>query len=171
MDDIEAYVEQNIKDGADYIKLMQECGKAVGMDIVHASSELQTAVVKAAHSHGLLVVGHATCYDDTLLVLRAGVDGTTHTFVDRPPTSEIIEAYQVNNAWCNPTLTVLGSLTGESVPVTTALANDKRVSSKLGVEAKENLYRCMHMAPETCKVDYAYESVRQLKAAGIDIVW
>ena len=143
----------------------------MGMDLNHASLDLQTAVVKAAHSHGLLAVAHATCYDDTILVLRAGVDGTTHTFLDKPPTLEIVEAYKANNAWCNPTLTAMTSLTGDSAPITKAFANDDRVSSKLGTEAKENFCRCMHFATGTCKVDYAYESVRQLKAAGIDIVW
>lgn len=30
---------------------------------------------------------------------------------------------------------------------------------------------CMSMATEECKVEYAYETVRQLKAAGVDVVW
>lgn len=36
---------------------------------------------------------------------------------------------------------------------------------------KVDMSRCIDMCAKGSSVNYAYESVRQLKAAGIDIVW
>lgn len=66
------------KDGADYIKLMQEncCSLAFPTNSIPvASLELQKAVVEAAHQQGLPVVGHATAVESTEIVLKAGADG------------------------------------------------------------------------------------------------
>lgn len=52
-----------------------------------------------------------------------------------------------------------------------AYAHDARVQFVLGAEEKHRMCLCMSMATEDCRVEYAYESVRQLKAAGVDIVW
>lgn len=60
--------------------------------------KLQEAVVQAAHKRGLVVVAHSLGYDDTVAILKAGVDGMTHTFMDKPPSKELIEAYKLNNA-------------------------------------------------------------------------
>jgi hypothetical protein len=44
------------------------------------------------------VVAHALAHDDTVAILKAGVDGLTHTFLDKPPSDEVIAAYKLNNA-------------------------------------------------------------------------
>lgn len=49
--DAEPYVQQNIKDGADYIKLMHESGRSMGASFALPSLSLQTALIDAAHAH------------------------------------------------------------------------------------------------------------------------
>ena len=78
--------------------MMHESGAAFGFPIKKPSVKLQSAVIDAAHKKGLKTVAHAIAYEDTLEILSAGVDGLTHTFVDHPPTKELIEAYKKNNA-------------------------------------------------------------------------
>lgn len=150
---------------------MHESGKMLGLKFNLPSIELQTAVVKAAHSHGLVTAAHAMSLDDTLAILKVGVDGLTHTFSDEPPTRELIEAYKANNAFCIPTLLVHGSVTGEGAPIAASFAHDPRAIGKIADAEKASMCECMHFGAETCKVENAYESVRQLKAAGIDILW
>ena len=150
---------------------MHESGKGIGNPIVHPSASLQASVVKAAHAHNMLTVAHATTLEDTVTVLEAGVDGLAHTFCDEPITGELIEKYKKNNAFCVPTLAVIGSLTGEGQQLGTAFSKDMRVVDLLDEEAKENLRNVIHIAAPTSKVEYAYDSVRQLKAAGIPILW
>src|ERR1700710_1097891 len=112
----EAYVKTQKANGADYIKLMQEncCSLAMPTNSVPvATLELQTAVVKAAHEHGLPCVGHALSVDMTEVILKSGADGLTHTFVDQPPPQRIIDLYKKTGAFVIPTLTVLASLTAD----------------------------------------------------------
>lgn len=99
--------------GLDYVKLMHESGTGMGSKLPKPSLELQHAIVDEAHRHDLKVVAHATCLADTLEVLEAGVDGTTHVMYDQPPNEQVIAAYKKNNAHCNPTLATIGSLTAE----------------------------------------------------------
>ena len=143
----------------------------LGLKFNLPSVELQTAVVKAAHSHGLVTAAHAMSLEDTLAILKVGVDGLTHTFSDEPPTRELIEAYKANNAFCIPTLLVHGSVTGEGGPIAASFANDPRAIGKIADAEKASMCECMRFGAETCKVENAYESVRQLRAAGIDILW
>ena len=150
---------------------MHESGKGIGHNVAHPTLSLQAAVVKAAHEHNLLAVAHATTLEDTITVLEAGVDGLTHTFCDEPITANLIDKYKTNNAFCIPTLTIIGSLTGEGQQIATSFANDDRVVGLLGENERQNLRDCLSMTLPSAKVEYAYESVRQLKAAGIDILW
>ena len=162
---------QNIKDGADYIKLFQESGKALGENFPHPSTSLQASLVAAAHKHHLLAVAHAMSLDDTIAVLEAGVDGLTHTIFDQAPSPALIAAYKKNNAFVIPTLAAINSLTGEGQKLAEDFAMDKRIAAILDSNEKKRMCGCLHVAAETSKVGYAYESIRQLKAAGIDIVW
>lgn len=170
-EDARAYVTANIEDGADYIKLMQDSGAAMGHSFTTPSMELQKAVVQAAHDAGKVAVAHALALRDTLLVLEAGVDGLTHTFCDLAPTEEVIEAYKRQGAWCNPTLVTIGSLTGEGAQLSDDFASDPRVQGLMGDRERAAMRKCMCMAAESSKLEYAYESVRRLKNAGVDIVW
>ena len=157
-------MRQNKEQGADYIKLMQENGSIVARpDVTAASFELQKAVTSAAHSHGLLAVAHATNMVETMLVLRAGVDGLMHTFADQYPSSELIQLYQKTGAFVVPTLTTLASLTGEERSTSARFADGDDETKAVMCDA------LCHSAPGV-KIEHAYASIRELKAAGVDIV-
>ncbi|KAF2475371.1 uncharacterized protein BDR25DRAFT_254300 [Lindgomyces ingoldianus] len=154
----------------DYIKLMHESGKSLGFELTYPSVELQTMIVTEANKRGYLTVAHALSLKDTLEVLEAGVNGLTHTICDQPPTQELVEAYKKNNAWLNPTLAAIGSLTTEGQDIQERFAHDTRVEGLIGEKEKGQLCKCMAFAVKTGKAEYAYESVRMLRKAGIDIV-
>ena len=170
-EEAESFVEKNLKDGADYIKILHECGAAMGQSYPSFPEPIQAAIVEASHKRGLLCVAHATCLSETLELLRAGVDGLMHTIFDRTPTPELIEAYKVNNAFCCPTLGAIGSFTTEGKETAEMFASDRRVSELIDEQERSKMSKCIAMHAKGSSVKYAYESVRQLKAAGIDIVW
>lgn len=87
---------------------MHESGKTWGWDLQVPTAALQAALVDAAHRRGLKCVAHAMTLEDTLVVLRVGVDGMAHTFCDVPVTQELVDAYKKNNAWVCPTLAATG---------------------------------------------------------------
>jgi imidazolonepropionase-like amidohydrolase len=155
----------------DYIKLMHESGASMGWPLTKPTVELQRTIVEEANKRGYLTVAHATSLDDTLEVLEAGVDGLTHTICDQPPTQELVDAYKRRNAWLNPTLSTMGSLTGEGRELQNRFAHDPRVKGLIGESEISNLCNCMGFAAQHGKIEYAYESVRMLKDAGVDILW
>jgi imidazolonepropionase-like amidohydrolase len=166
----EEFVRSNKRLGADYIKLMQENGMSMKFEgIPVATLEFQTAVVKAAHDNGLLAVAHATSLEDTLLVLRAGADALTHCFTDVAPTDELVEAYKKNNAFLIPTLVVCSSLTGDEQELRDRFAA-KATPQQLTANVKETMCQCLGLGVPGATVKHSYESIKKLKAAGIDIV-
>lgn len=169
--DVKAYIKQNIADGADYIKLMHESGSAMGVEFKKPSIELQTLLIDEAHANGKVAIAHCFALADTVEMLNAGIDGMAHTFFDAPPTEELIAAYKRRNAWLCPTLAVIGSFTAEGNETAERFAHDTRIEGKISEKGRENLCRCMNFKKESSRAEYAYESVRQLKAAGIDIIW
>ncbi|KAF2704738.1 hypothetical protein K504DRAFT_472078 [Pleomassaria siparia CBS 279.74] len=165
------YLEWNKKEmKPDYIKLMHESGTSMGFQLNYPSVELQRIIVEESNKRGYLTVAHALCLKDTLEVLEAGVNGLTHTICDQPPTQELVIAYKKNNAWLNPTLAAIGSLTTEGQELQHRFAHDKRVEGLIEEKEIGKMCNCMAMAAKTSKAEYAYESVRMLKKAGIDIV-
>jgi hypothetical protein len=167
-----AFVRKNLADGADYIKLMHESGAAMGAQFVKPSLEIQEALIEEAHKQGVVAICHSLAMADHIEILNAGVDGMAHTFFDSPPSNELVAAYKKNNAWLNPTLAAVGSLTTEGKELAEKFAHDPRVGEELlGGEERERMCQCLNFSKEGSKVEYAYESVRVLKAAGIDIIW
>jgi hypothetical protein len=65
----------------------------------------------------------------------------------------------------------MGSLTGEGKELQHRFAHDPRVKDLIGKGAVDNLCNCMGFAAQHGKVENAYESVRMLKDAGVDILW
>jgi imidazolonepropionase-like amidohydrolase len=155
----------------DYIKLMHESGTMMGRQLNYPSVDLQRIIIEEAGKRGYLTVAHALSLQDTLDVLEAGVNGLTHTFLDKPPTQQVVDAYKKNNAWLNPTLAAIGSLTAEGKELQHRFAHDPRVSGLIDEDRVGNMCQCMEFAVEHGKVEYAYESVKVLRDAGVDIVW
>lgn len=171
-EDAAEYMKWNVEENqVDYIKLMHESGKAMGAQFSKPSVSLQAAVIAEAHKYGKVAVAHALCLEDHLEVLNAGVDGLTHTFFDQAPTKEVIEAYKKNNAWLNPTLAAIGSLTKEGQPIAEKFAHDPRTQDKVDEDGRENLCKCMDFGAPDSKWEYAIQSVIELKKNGIDIIW
>ena len=171
-EDGKKYVQDRLKENVDYIKLMHESGKVMGAEFNKPSLELQKAIIDEAHKAGLKVVAHSTCLEDTLEILEAGVDGMAHTFLDQPPNEELIAAYKKNNAHCNPTLAAMGSGTTEGQKTQEKFAHDPRVQHLIGDVERQRLCMCMAFANHGgATSENAFETVRQLKRAGIDIVW
>lgn len=155
----------------DYIKLMHESGTMMGRKLEYPTVDLQRTIIEEARERGYLTVAHATSLQDTLDVLEAGVNGLTHTFCDKPPTQQVIDAYKKNNAWLNPTLVAIGSLTTEGKDLQHQFAHDPRAKGLIDDDRVGNMCQCMAFAAEHGKVEYAYESVKMLREAGIDILW
>ncbi|PVH69041.1 hypothetical protein DL98DRAFT_626997 [Cadophora sp. DSE1049] len=145
----EDFVVKNKAQGADYIKLMQENGHCMSFhDLPPASFELQSALVQAARKHGLLTVAHATTLKETMIVLRAGVDGLAHTFCDQSPTPDLIALYKSTGAFVIPTLCNIATINDAERDTTFAFAHDPRITSRKAISAEE--ISCMSSSQGDC---------------------
>lgn len=167
------FVKSHKANGADYIKLMQEncCSLAMPTDSIPvASLEFQTAIVKAARAADLKVVGHALSVDMTEIVLQAGADGLTHTFIDQAPPESIIEMYKKTGAFVIPTLVALSSLTNEDQHRREKFAKIAYDRGIIDDFTKSNMLDVMGMKSADARLEYAFQTVKRLKEEGIDVV-
>jgi imidazolonepropionase-like amidohydrolase len=134
------------------------------------SLELQTAVIQAAHAHGLVAVAHALSYQDTLTVLKAGVDGMTHTFYNGAPIQELLDFYKKNNCFVVPTLCAGATFMGTDVETSKKLAAEDLAQRVLDEDTKTCFCGRLMSANETCKPEYVYETVRMIKENGLAIL-
>ncbi|HUY19327.1 MAG TPA: amidohydrolase family protein [Candidatus Binataceae bacterium] len=141
--DAPAFVATRVAEGADYIKLIIEDGAALGHPSPTLDLEMAAALVSAAHAHGKMAVAHATSVAGFRQAIAAGVDGIVHVFVDRPPTDEIIGAVRDAGVFVVPTLSTMGSLTGELSGED--LAHDGRAQGLVPADWHRNLCRCWQL--------------------------
>lgn len=169
---VKDYIATQKANGASYIKLMQEDGECMSFPtaIAAPTQELQSAIVEEAHIEHMKVVAHALSVKNTEIVLKAGVDGLTHTFFDSSPTPEIIKLYQQTGAFLTPTLSVITSLTGENQDLREKFAEIAYTNGLINESERACMVDCVRKSAAGTTVEYAYESVRALRAAHTDIV-
>lgn len=170
-EDAEPFVRQQIKEnGASYIKMFHELGDTIGMDLPQPPMDVQKAVVKAAHGFGVLAVGHAFSYAGAMALLRAGVDGLTHIFLDEAPSDDFVEMMVSQNAHCNPTLCLCASQTVERQELQDQFRKDS-FAQRMLIEKADN--RPMGLAEEqrpAASIFHSYKTVKTLYQAGVPLI-
>ena len=161
------FVAKQVARGADYIKIFIEDGSCVGFPgLPVLNDEILLAAVKEAHRFDKMAIAHVTTLKESERAIAAGVDGLAHLFFDRQPTSEFVAVIVSSGAFVVPTLVTISSAVGNNA---SALAADKRVSSRLSKKWLESLSRSMNVYPQG-KLTDAYASVMALHKAGVDIL-
>ncbi|MBB4685239.1 amidohydrolase family protein [Amycolatopsis jiangsuensis] len=166
-DEVPAFVEDRIAEGADYLKVLVEDGHLFGFSLPRLAPELVAATAREAHARGKLVVAHAMTVETAEQVVDAGVDGLTHLFFDQPHSGELIEKIAAAGVFVIPTLSVITSITGESTGA--ELAKDPRVRAKLTPEWLDNLSGTIATSSHE-NLGYAFETLAALHRAGVDIL-
>jgi imidazolonepropionase-like amidohydrolase len=107
-DDVQAFVDARIAEGADYIKVVYE----------HAfptlTKEQLGEIIAAAHRRNKLVVTHITTQRDARDAIAAGTDGLVHIFADSPPEADFAAFAAQHHVFVIPTLSVFEVVTSAS---------------------------------------------------------
>ncbi len=61
--------------------------------------ELSSAIIQAAHKHGLKVAAHIFYLEDAKQLVAAGLDGLAHSVRDKPVDDELIRSMKQHGAW------------------------------------------------------------------------
>lgn len=140
------FVQKQVEDGADYIKIMIEEGSvlaAPGLPIL--SDDILRAGVDEAHRLGKIVLAHTLTAEASKKAVELGVDGLAHLFIDRPDwTDELVQLIKDNNVFVIPTLVLSGSISGN---ITNEISEDPRVVTKLSDDWIKTLSASFHTAP------------------------
>jgi imidazolonepropionase-like amidohydrolase len=166
-DEAVKFVDKQVANGSDYIKIFIEDGTTVGFPGLRVTSdETLLAAVNEAHRLGKMAIAHVTTVEGSKKAISAGVDGLAHLFFDQQPCSELVAAIALSGSFVIPTLVTLSAAFGNSAA---ALAADKRVSSRLSRKWLNSLSKSMNVYPQG-KLTDAYASVMALHKAGVDIL-
>jgi imidazolonepropionase-like amidohydrolase len=167
-DEALAFVSEQVKDGADYIKIMIEEGTvlaAPGLPVL--SKDILSAAVEEAHRHDKIVIAHVLTAESSRQAIEIGVDGLAHLFIDRPAyTPDLVNMIAEAGAFVTPCLVLNSSIIGKSAA---DLAKDPRVSSKLSTEWIDTLNASFHTYPQGSMEDN-YMNIMDLHRAGVDIL-
>jgi len=165
--DVPRFVSDRIAEGCDYVKVIVEDGGALGLPVPVLHEDMQEAAVAAGHEQGRMVVAHALAVQAAASAVRAGVDGLTHVWLDRPHSPELVPAIASRDVFVIPTMATLASLAG--VPVGAELAADERVHPHLSGPILENLGGSWSTLSQE-HLDYALAGVAALREAGVDVL-
>ncbi len=166
-DDPQAFVDARIVEGSDYIKLIVETGEAYGMKLPTLSKSDLTALIAAAHKRSKMAVVHISTLAGARDAIEAGADAIVHIFADKTPDAGFGAFVAAHHAFVVPTLTVNESTTG--VGSGTSLNTDAHLAPYLNADEMSNLKSAFPKAKDL-SLAYAYDAVRQLKAAGVPIL-
>jgi imidazolonepropionase-like amidohydrolase len=162
--DAEPFVEECVKEGSDYIKIIYTPDSKRFRSI---SRETLKASVEAAHRHHLLAVVHIDTLHAGQDAIEAGADALVHLFWDTAASPAFVEVAKSHKAFIVPTLSVLSTLSGN--PHGPKLAGDGTFASRLDAQ---NLKTLRQKIPGALPTDEngIRESVRLLHAAGVPLL-
>jgi imidazolonepropionase-like amidohydrolase len=161
------YVDSIVGGGADYIKILVEEGTVFGHPgLPQLSNAIIEEAVSAAHDHGRMAIAHALTLSTAERVVRAGVDGLAHIFIDKPHTEAIVQLIAQRQTFVTPCLTLNASIMGGNGK---ALADDPRVASKLSPTWRRSLSSGMDTWRKS-SFQNVLRTVAALHKAGVDIL-
>ena len=164
----DAFVADRLAEGSDWIKLVLEDGHELGFKLPTLSPQEVTAVVAAAHARKVMAVAHVHTLETAEIALDAGIDGLVHLFFDVPPPPDFGRQVAEKGTFVVPTLAVIESIAG--TPAGKTLRDDPRLAPWLTAGERQGLGGTFGALVPAEGLDYARQTVAQLRAAGVPIL-
>lgn len=163
-----AHVREQVRQGADYIKIMIKEGTVLaspGLPVL--SQDILRAAVEEAHRLHKISIAHVLTAESSRLAIEVGVKGLAHLFIDRPAaTPDLVRMIAEAGAFVTPCLVLNSSIMGNPA---SEMVKDPRVSSKLSPEWIDTLNASFNTFPQGNMEDN-YRNVMDLHRAGVDIL-
>jgi len=169
--DVEAFVDQRVAEGSDYIKIVADDLRALGLPrVATLSADALGRAIARAHHHRRIAVVHVLDGGAAAAAIDAGADGLAHLFADAPADDALVARMRERRAFVIPTLTALHCLVGAGDAA--ALATDPALGPFLDPDDVDNLGRTAHLPPGglTLRLANAEATLRALRDAGVPIL-
>lgn len=162
-----AWVDARIAEGSDYIKIILDDGKEMGMCFPTLDEPTLRALVHAAHARDMMVVTHVQALAAARLAIEAGTNGLAHVFTDAEPGDEFVTKMASSGGFIIPTLAVWQSIGGE--PADRSISGDEALRPFLSPNDLHNLGAPLSGFPNL-SFNNALESVRKLHSTGVPVL-
>lgn len=165
-DEAEAFVKDCIRHGADYLKLVINGVRHERDGTPTLNSETVHSVVKAGHSHGLMVMAHVESEDDVRLAVAAGVDGLVHHWRDSGARPDLAQLIASKNIFVMPTLTAYDGILNIGPK---QILSDNLISPYLSSLSRQELSKEVNV-PKGFTLQEGIDGVRSLIEADVRIL-
>ena len=165
------FVAARVAEGSDYLKIVYDDGKEIGLHWQTIDRPTLRALIKAAHARKKIAVVHVLAREFARQALEEGADGLVHLFVDQPVDDNLVHLAASKKAFIIPTLTVLESTSG--VGSGASLVNHPHLAPFLtpaDIRALRSSFPTTRASRGSPRTRIPADTVRRLKAAGVPIL-
>jgi imidazolonepropionase-like amidohydrolase len=169
--DAQSFVDARLREGSDYIKVMDTTGVSFGgQQRPTLSRQTLEAVIAAAHERHRLAVVHIGSVEGAREAIESGADGLAHIFHDPSSPHDFAQFVAAHHAFVIPTLSVLHAVCGPD-SAGKELVSDPYLAPYL---SRENISRLKETFPSantgriSCRG--GTQAVLQLQKANVPIV-
>ncbi len=169
IEQVEAFVNDRVSDGADYIKTVYTSSHSVRKHYPSISLDILRALAIESKKHQRLLVVHVDDLISAKEAIEAGANGLVHSFMDKVVGDDFVELMKSNEAFIIPTLQVEASIVGLS-PGRTSLES-KHLNRFLSRQQRAQLKASFNdFGIPTEAFERAKQSVKRLFDAGVPIL-
>jgi imidazolonepropionase-like amidohydrolase len=172
LDDVEPFIQNSVEnEQADVVKLLVDTRKwhqpipTMGMDMVEK-------IVQMAHKYDRLAICHIHEQQAAIDVVKAGVDGLAHLFLDEPPSEKFVKLAAEKGIFIVTTFGILAGLSNICLSGEFAqLAQVEKYTSALGLGALCRDASGWGYRKADCKnPQWAFDAARALHKAGVPLL-
>jgi hypothetical protein len=161
----EAFVDDRIVQGSDYIKVFYDNGPR----FASMSKETLAAIVKAAHARNKMVIVHVASAQGYLDVIKAGADGLAHVPIAKMPEPQFSDALKAHHVFAITTLGYTDFFFGRE-RLWSKLPNDPSIAPYLGPVARGMLSQPGYPNREHIAYVDNEANIRTLRDTGVPIL-
>lgn len=163
------FVNERVREGSDYIKLILEDGRAYGQTIPTIDRETFSIAVRTAHEKRRLAVAHVSTATNANLAVENDIDGLVHLFSDQAASPEWLALAKTKKIFVVPTASVISNTTGANL--SKLVIEDPFLKPLLNQESIANLTRAFPIrAGQEKGWEILKENIGKLGRAGIPVL-
>ena len=166
--DAQAFVDARIAEGSDYIKIIYDDLKSIGMSVNMLDRRTLRGLVAAAHARGKLAVVHVLTEAQARDAIDAGADGLVHLFAAPTVSADFAQLAARRGAFVVPTLSVVYGTCNQSNGVRVGADSLLRPYIRPALRSWVSTQRPSRVAGQSC--EGTREAIRQLVGQGAPVL-
>ena len=164
----QAFVDARVAEGSDYVKIIYDDLKSLGMSVPMFDRRTLKGLIAAAHARGKLAVVHVLTEAQAMDAIDAGADGLVHLFTGPTVSSDFARLAASRRAFVIPTLSVLYGSCDQSIGPRLAADTLLRPYIRPALRPMTTLVRAPRGGAHSCEGTRL--AIRQLAQQGVPVL-